>query len=88
MGYQVTPKMVQRKLLQLRKRTGWPWERMNREFHKVMKAEGPSHTTLFRLGNGNVGRPQPVILHYIDTAINRVNSKRVDKFMKLRKGEK
>ncbi len=38
---------LSKQLLRLRKKTAWSWERMCREFHRVMGYEGPSHTTLF-----------------------------------------
>lgn len=44
-------------LRKLKRRTGWSWEKMNREFAQVMFAQvmgedGPSHTTLFRIASG------------------------------------
>ena len=41
-------KKLTKELLNLKKKTSWSWERMCREFHRVMGHEGPTHTTLFR----------------------------------------
>jgi hypothetical protein len=46
-------KPLPKQLLSLRKKTAWSWERMCREFHRVMGEEGPSHTTLFRYASGS-----------------------------------
>jgi PAS domain S-box-containing protein len=62
-----TPK----KLLKLKKKTSWSWERMCREFHRVMGEEGPSHTTLFRYAEGKVQRRNVLTERYVRTAIQR-----------------
>jgi len=59
-----TPK----KLLKLKKKTSWSWERMCREFHRVMGEEGPSHTTLFRYAEGKVQRRNVLTERYVRTA--------------------
>lgn len=64
-----TPK----KLLKLKKKTSWSWERMCREFHRVMGEEGPSHTTLFRYAEGKVQRRNVLTERYVRTAIQRIN---------------
>lgn len=63
-----TPK----KLLKLKKKTSWSWERMCREFHRVMGEEGPSHTTLFRYAEGKVQRRNVLTERYVRTAIQRI----------------
>jgi len=61
--------MMQRKLLALKKKTGWSWERMCREMHRVKREEGPSHTTLFRYATRRIRRPNKLVERYIETAI-------------------
>ncbi len=63
-----TPK----KLLKLKKKTSWSWERMCREFHRVMGEEGPSHTTLFRYAEGKVQRRNVLTERYVREAIQRI----------------
>lgn len=75
--------LLGRKLLQLKKRTGWSWEKMNREFHRVTGVEGPSHTTLFRLSKG-MTKTHPLIAKYISNAITMINQERVEKIMDKR----
>jgi len=62
-----------KQLLSLKKKTSWSWERMCREFHRVMGHEGPSHTTLFRYakGKGNK-RPHAVTERYVREAIDKL----------------
>ncbi len=64
-----------KQLLSLKKQTSWSWERMCREFHRVMGHEGPSHTTLYRYakGKGNK-RPHAVTERYVREAIQKVNA--------------
>ncbi len=59
-------------LLSLKKKTSWSWERMCREFHRVMGQEGPAHTTLLRYSIGNVKRPNVVTEQYVRKAIHKV----------------
>ncbi len=68
-------KPLQKHLLSLKKQTSWSWERMCREFHRVMAHEGPSHTTLFRYakGKGNK-RPHAVTERYVQQAIEKVTA--------------
>ena len=63
-----TPK----KLLKLKKKTAWSWERMCRELHRVMGEEGPSHTTLFRYALGKVQRRNVLTERYVREAIQRI----------------
>jgi len=63
-----TPK----KLLKLKKKTAWSWERMCRELHRVMGEEGPSHTTLFRYAEGKVQRRNVLTERYVREAIQRI----------------
>ncbi len=63
-----------KKLLSLKKQTSWSWERVPREFHRVMGYEGPSHTTLFRYASGNVKRPNVIAERYVREAIHKVTA--------------
>jgi len=63
---------LSKELLRLRKKTSWSWERMCREFHRVMGHEGPSDTTLFRYAKGKGKRPNVVIERYVQQAIHKV----------------
>jgi hypothetical protein len=63
---------LSKKLLSLRKKTSWSWERMCREFHRVMGEEGPSHTTLFRYASGRVKRPNVVTERYVREALQKL----------------
>ncbi|MCH8017213.1 MAG: PAS domain S-box protein [Acidobacteria bacterium] len=70
-----TPKKEEstpKKLLNLKKKTSWSWERMCREFHRVMGEEGPSHTTLFRYAEGKVQRRNVLTERYVREAIQRI----------------
>jgi hypothetical protein len=63
---------LSKKLLSLKKKTSWSWERICREFHRVMKEEGPSHTTLFRYASGRVKRPNVVTERYVREALQKL----------------
>ncbi len=63
-----------KQLLRLKAKTSWSWERMCREFHRVMGEEGPSHTTLFRYASGETKRPNVVTEHYVQQAIHKVTA--------------
>ena len=63
-----------KKLLGLKRRTSWSWERMCREMHRVMTHEGPSHTTLFRYASGRVKRPHVLVERYVQQAIQKVTA--------------
>ena len=65
-------KTLSKELLTLMAKTSWSWERMCREFHRVMGEEGPSHTTLFRYASGRVKRPNVLVEHYVQQAIDKV----------------
>jgi len=67
-------KPLSKQLLRLRKKTSWSWERMCREFHRVMGHEGPSHTTLFRYAKEKGTRPHVVIERYVLQAIEKVTA--------------
>jgi len=56
----------------LKRRTGWGWEKMSREFYRVMGTDGPSHTTLFRYATGRVKRPNVLTERYVREAIHKV----------------
>ncbi len=66
---------LSKELLSLKKKTSWSWERMCREFHRVMGKEGPSQTTLFRYakGKGNKRR-HAVTERYVQQAIDKVTA--------------
>ena len=63
---------ISKQLLRLKKKTSWSWERMCREFHRVMGEEGPSQTTLFRYAKGKGKRPHVVTERYVQQAIETV----------------
>ena len=61
-----------KQLLGLKAKTSWSWEKVCREFHRVMGHEGPSHTTLFRYASRKVKRPNVVTERYVQEAIHKV----------------
>jgi hypothetical protein len=63
-----------KQLLSLKKQTSWSWERMCREFHRVMGHEGPSHTTLYRYAKGKGKRQHVVTERYVREAIEKVTA--------------
>jgi len=63
---------LRKQLLSLKAKTSWSWERMCREFHRVMAHEGPSHTTLFRYASGRVKRPNVITERYVREAIEKL----------------
>ncbi len=63
---------IPKKLLNLKKKTSWSWERMCRELHRVMGEEGPSHTTLFRYALGKVQRRNVLTERYVGEAIHKI----------------
>ena len=65
---------LSKELLSLKKKTSWSWERVGREFHRVMGHEGPSHTTLFRYASGRVKRPRVLVERYVQQAIHKVTA--------------
>ncbi len=65
---------LSKQLLSLRKKTSWSWERMYREFFRVMGEEGPSHTTLFRYSSGKVKRPNVLAERYVRQAIEKLTA--------------
>ncbi len=68
----VKEKPLPKQLLRLKAKTSWSWERMCREFHRVMGYEGPTHTTLFRYASGRVKRPYVVTERYVRQAIDKL----------------
>ncbi len=70
----VQEKSLSKQLLSLKKKTSWSWERMFREFHRVMGEEGPSHTTLFRYASGRVKRPHVLVERFIQQAIDKLTA--------------
>ncbi len=65
-------KTLSKKLLNLKAKTSWSWEKMCRDFHRVMAHEGPSHTTLYRYASGRVKRPHVLVEHYLQQAIDKL----------------
>jgi hypothetical protein len=63
-----------KQLLNLRAKTSWSWERLCREFHRVMGQEGPTHTTLFRYASGRVKRPNVITARYVQEAMDKVTA--------------
>ncbi len=70
----MTEKTLSKQLLSLKAKTSWSWERMCREFHRVMAHEGPSHTTLFRYASGRVKRPNVVTEQYVRKALEKLTA--------------
>jgi len=68
----VKEKALPKQLLRLRAKTSWSWEKMSREFHRVMGEDGPSQTTLFRYATGKVKRPNAVTERYVQQAIHKI----------------
>ncbi len=65
-------KALSKKLLSLKAKKSWSWERMCREIHRVMDEEGPSHTTLFRYASGRIKRPNALTERYVQQAIQKL----------------
>ncbi len=65
---------LSKQLLRLRKKTAWSWQRMCREFHRVMGYEGPSHTTLFRYASRQTKRPNVLVDQYVRQAIDKLTA--------------
>ncbi len=63
---------LSKQLRRLKKKTSWSWEKMCREFHRVMAHEGPTHTTLFRYATRRVKRPNVLVEQYVRQAIHKV----------------
>ena len=61
-----------KQVLGLKSKTSWSWERLAREFHRVMGYEGPSHATLFRYASGKVKRPNVLTERYVQQAIEKI----------------
>ncbi len=70
----VKEQSLSKQLLSLKKKTSWSWERMCREMHRVMGEEGPSHTTLFRYASGKTKRPNVLVEHYVQQAIDKLTA--------------
>jgi len=77
-------KPLSKQLLSLKKKTSWSWEKMCREFHRVMAHEGPTHTTLYRYASGNVKRPNVIAERYVLEAIHKVTAELSRKQNRLR----
>ena len=67
-------KTLRKQLLSLKKKTSWSWEKMCREFHRVMAHEGPTHTTLYRYASGKVKRPNVLVEQYVRQAIQKLTA--------------
>jgi len=67
-------KPLPKQMLSLKKKTSWSWERMSREFHRVMGQEGPTHTTLFRYASGRVKRPNVITARYVQQALQQLTA--------------
>ena len=65
---------LSKQLLRLKKQTSWSWERVCREFHRVMGHEGPSHTTLYRYAKGKGKRQHVITERYVREAIQKVTA--------------
>ncbi len=67
-------KALSKQLLSLKAKTSGSWERLCREFHRVMGQEGPSHTTLFRYASGKVKQPNVVTERFVRQAIQKLTA--------------
>ena len=67
-------KALSKQLLSLKKQTSWSWEKMCREFHRVMAHWGPSHTTLYRYASGKTKQPNVVTERYVREAIDKLTA--------------
>ncbi len=65
-------KTLPKQLLRLKAKTSWSWEKMCRQFHRVMGEEGPSHTTLFRYATGKTKRPNVLVERYVQQGIEKL----------------
>ena len=74
-----------KQLLNLKEKTSWSWERLSREFQRVMGEAGPSMTTLLRYASGNVKRRNLMMERYVREAIHKVTVQLMQK--ELRKSE-
>ena len=63
-----------KQLLGLKAKTSWSWEKVCREFHRVMGYEGGLHATLFRYASGKVKRPNVLTERYVQQAIEKVTA--------------
>ena len=45
---------------------------MCRELHRIQGEEGPSHTTLFRYGEGKVNRPNVIVERWISVGVAKL----------------
>ena len=70
---------IPKKLIKLKEKTSWSWERMCREFHRVMGEEGPSHTTLFRYAVEKVRRRNVLTERYVREAIHKITVELIQK---------
>ncbi len=68
-----------KQLLGLKAKTSWSWERVCREFHRVMGEEGPTHTTLFRYASGRVKRPNVVTEQFVRKALEKLTAELIQK---------
>jgi len=64
-------------LLKMKKKTGWSWEKMCREFHRVVGHEGVSHTTLWRVSKQR-GKPRghSLAMRFIRQGIDAIKKER------------
>ena len=68
----MTQRQIKLKLLKVKKKNKWSWERMCRELHAVMGTEGPSHTTLFRYATGAISRPNVVVQKWVEQGLEKL----------------
>lgn len=60
------------RLLAVKKATGWSWEKLCRDLHRVQGNEGPSHTTLFRYARRRPRRPNKLTEKWINEGIEKL----------------
>ena len=64
-------KSIMTRLNALKKKTGWSWEKMAREIHRLNDCDGITHTTLFRLATKK-NKPQPLTEKYIVEGLDKL----------------
>ncbi len=65
-------KSIMHRINALKKKTKWSWEKMAREMNRVMKCDGPTHTTLYRIGNKKNKKAQPLTEKYIVEGLDKL----------------
>ena len=70
---------LSQQLLSLKKKTSWSWERLSREFERVMGDAGPSMTTLYRYAAEKVKRRNALAERYVQEATHKIELELIQK---------